>query len=133
MADILFSCPAGAASMFVLLLAVPTNFPYHGLPEMSYKTHTLRQSFSRSQLRRVDFLGTALLLVATTLLVAALEEAGGQYDWNSAFVIACLTISGLSWVAFLAWSWKITRAEGDMEPIFPWRFLQSRVRMGMLM
>lgn len=128
----LLNVPAGVVAIILLLIAIPTNFPRHGLPPSSYKPLTLRQSFSKTQFNRVDFLGTTLLLSATILLVSALEEAGTQYKWRSVFVIVVLLMSGLSWIAFLAWSWKITRAATAREPIFPWRFMQSRVRIGLI-
>jgi hypothetical protein len=86
-----------------------------------------------NRISRVDFLGTILLLSATILLVAALEETANEYKWRSAFVITALVVSGLSWILFLAWSWKVTPREGVLEPIFPWRFMQNRVFSGLLL
>ena len=93
----------------------------------------LRRTISRASLRKVDILGTAMLLTATTLLVAALQEAGTRFPWKSAFVIILLTISGLSWPAFLLWERRVTLADQEQEPVFPWRFVQSRVWIGMLL
>jgi len=74
-----------------------------------------------------------LLLVATTFLVAALEEAGQTYAWNSAFVIALLTISGISWVVFIFWERIITLKSKHIEPVFPWRLMKSRIWAGMIL
>jgi uncharacterized iron-regulated membrane protein len=74
-----------------------------------------------------------MLLIATLCLVAALEEAGIGYPWRSAFVITLLAISGILWVAFLLWERKVTLAATAREPVFPWRFVQSRVWLGMLL
>lgn len=114
------SVPAGAVSLGLLCITIPRNFANHGLPKSSPLVIPLKQRFSRAQIRRVDFLGTALLLCATTLLVTALEEANVQYEWSSGFIIAILILSALSWIAFLAWFKFITRSEGVREPIFPW-------------
>lgn len=84
-------------------------------------------------MKRLDILGAALLLVATLLLVTALEEAGIRFPWKSPFVIILLTVSGLLWIVFLAWERKLTRAASVQEPVFPWRFVQSRVWVGMLL
>ena len=73
-----------------------------------------------------------MLLTATTFLVAALQEAGRSFPWKSAFVIAMLIVSGFTWPAFLLWERKVTLTEQEQEPIFPWRFIQSRVWAGML-
>ena len=118
--------------MIFALIAIPEHFPYHGLPASAYKPLTVRQSFSKEQLRRVDYLGTFLLLVMTVTLVAVLQETAIQYRWDSAFAIVLLIISGFSWILFLAWSWKSTRTEGVREPVFPWRFAQSRICIGLL-
>lgn len=120
-------------SIVLVSVAIPRNFPHHGLPPSLHEPKTFKQSFSRAQFRRVDFLGTALLLSATIFLVTALEEADVQYAWDSAFVIVVLALSAISWIAFLAWSRRVTRIEGKREPVFPWRFVTSRVCIGLLM
>lgn len=112
---------------------MPRHFPHHGLPQATYDPMTWLQTFSKAQFRRVDFLGTGLLLSATILLVAPLEEADVTYAWDSAFVIVLLIVSGISWIGFLFWSRKVTRGSGAREPVFPWRFMQSRVRIGLLL
>ncbi|KAM0145728.1 hypothetical protein ACHAQE_011114 [Botrytis cinerea] len=121
----------GAIAIVLLSLALPKNYPHHHLPESMYKPKTLRESFSRQQFGRVDFLGTGLLLCAAILLIVALEETGVDYNWNSGFIIAVLTISIISWISFFAWSWKITSWDGTREPIFPWRFVTSRTCAGL--
>ena len=74
-----------------------------------------------------------MLLVATLFFVTALEVAGAEYAWRSAVVITLLTISGILWVTFLMWERMVTRAAKVREPVFPWRFVQSRVWVGMLL
>lgn len=81
----------------------------------------------------MDFLGAAMLLTATLLFVAALEEAGAKYPWKSAYVISLLTLSGILWLLFLVWERKVTLTATTQEPVFPWRFVQSRVWVGMLL
>ena len=118
-----------AVALCVLLVNIPRDFPYHGQPtHKRNKRRTYRES-----LERVDFLGFIFLLAATILLVAPLEEAGIRYAWNTPFIIALLVLSGLFWIAFVIWSWKITETAGNCEPVFPWRFLQSRIWIGMIM
>ena len=86
-------------------------------------------------LRKVDAIGCFLLLTATIFLVAALEEAGVRFPWRSAFVITLLTISGILWPIFLAWEKRVTKNEAvnKREPVFPFRFVQSRVWIGMML
>lgn len=126
----LLNVPAALPAVVIIAFAVPQGFPYHNQPK------SLKQLVSKANLRRVDFIGSTLLLLATMSLVAAVEEAGLSHGWHSAFVIALLVVSGILWITFLAWERYITQkkwAPGAMEPVFPWRFVQNRVWMGMVM
>lgn len=82
-------------------------------------------------MRKIDFVGAVLLIVATTFLVAALQEAGGTFAWNSPFVIALLVISGVMWIFFILWERKVTLDMSLSEPVFPWRLMKSRIWVGM--
>jgi hypothetical protein len=50
--------------------------------------------------RRVDIVGAFTLLAASVFVVFVLEEAGIRYAWNSATIIAGLTLGCLCWVSF---------------------------------
>lgn len=110
---------------------MPNGFPHHGKHRRDRPTSN--RVISTALIQRVDLFGAALLLIATLLLVAALEEADVEYPWKSAFVITLLTISGLGWIAFLLWERRITLQARLREPVFPWRFVQNRVLIGMLL
>lgn len=84
-------------------------------------------------LARIDWLGAALLLGASVLLVAALENAGLRRPWSSGYVAGMLVVSGVLWLVLLAWQWKVTRDDGVREPVFPWRFIENRVPFGMML
>lgn len=127
------SVPAGAAAIAILAIAIPNNFPYHGLSQASHGSQSMRQLFSKRLFHRADFLGAFLLLAASILLVTALEEAGTHFEWRSAFTIVLLILSVFLWIAFLAWERKVTRAAGVREPVFPWRFIQSRICIGLIL
>ena len=126
-----YSIPPGVLAGILVIFCIPTHFPYHG--QSGYQTRSISAKLSKATLDRVDFLGAFVLLVATLFLVAALEEAGTHYPWKSAFVITLLTISGILWIAFLLWERRVTLAAKVPEPVFPWRFVQSRVWIGMLL
>lgn len=79
-----------------------------------------------------DALGAFLLLGASILLVAALEEGGIRFAWNSAIIIVFFTISGALWIAFFVWEWYASREGSKVEPMFPWRFFGNRVWIGAL-
>lgn len=88
--------------------------------------------FSKDTLKKVDLLGAFLVLVASVLLVFALEEGGDRYPWDSAAVIASLVLSAVAWVAFVAWELWLERSHLVQEPIFPMRLLKNRVVAGMM-
>jgi hypothetical protein len=74
-----------------------------------------------------------MLLVATLFLVTALEEADTEFPWKSGFVISLLVISGVAWLLFLLWEKYVTSNSTRQEPVFPWRFVQNRVWLGMML
>lgn len=128
----LLNVPPGALAGIGLALVLPNRFPYHNEPSKE-KTMSSVLASLRQMIQRVDLLGSSLLLVATILLVTALEEANEEYTWNSAFTIVLLIISGLAWIAFLLWERRVTLYSKHIEPVFPWRFVCNRVWVGMLL
>lgn len=129
--NIPFSVPAAVVAAIMIVICMPNGFPHHGDPQKP-RADTVG-AFSKITFDRVDFLGALMLLIATLFLVAALEEAGNRYPWRSAFVIVLLTVSGIAWIAFLLWERRVTLHSGTQEPVFPWRFIQSRIWLGMLL
>jgi Na+/melibiose symporter-like transporter len=113
-----------------LIILLPNGFPHHHKPRES--SGSLRESFNKAY-NRIDILGAFMLVAATVLLAAGLDEADEQYAWRSAFTIAVLTISGILWILFALWERRVTLKDQLVEPIFPWRFFQNRVWMGMLL
>jgi hypothetical protein len=121
----LLNVPAAMVALLVLFLCLPNGFPYHGSATPKSKT--------RSSVARIDVVGALILLGATILLVTAIQEAGTRYAWNSAFVIAMLTVSGVLWLAFLGWSKVVSTMKSGIESVFPWSFVHSRIWMGLLL
>jgi len=121
--------------MIAIFIFLPRDFPYQGQAGgtalQSY--HGFRALMTKETALRVDFFGAGLLLVATTFLVTALQEAGQDFAWNSAFVIVLLTVSGASWLIFVFWERINTMRSGLAEPVFPWRLMMSRVWLGMIL
>lgn len=71
---------------------------------------------------QMDVPGALLLLLASTLLVFALQEAGSRhYDWNSAAIIVSLIVSGICWCAFITWIFWLDSDQSrvPIKPIFP--------------
>lgn len=117
--------------MALLFLAMPTNFPNHAL--RSVAPNLMCDTFSKGNLQRLDFVGAALLLSGSLLLVSGLLEASIRFSWSSGVTIALLVLSAVSWTAFCAWEWYVTSEERKQEPVFPWRFFYDRPLMGMLL
>jgi hypothetical protein len=117
--------------LVVIIFCIPKNFPNHGKTDVP--RHTFKMLMSRQNIERVDFFGGVLLIIATLALVAALEEAGLSYGWESAFVISLLCVSVVLWIAFVFWERRVTLVRSVTEPVFPWRFFTSRVWLGMTM
>ncbi|KAK8069348.1 hypothetical protein PG994_005964 [Apiospora phragmitis] len=120
------SLPIGLFAVAALAVFLPNDFPFHGSRICPFS--------DKFSIRRVDFLGTFLLVGANLFLVTALLEASTDYSWSSALVIVFLVISGLLWILFVLWSWVATRdGRWQLEPVFPFRFFTNRYWMGMLM
>jgi hypothetical protein len=124
-----YSGPLGAVVIAIFFLALPNRFPDHIEP-ISIQNHNSNPTIS--SLKRLDLPGAFLMLSATMLLITALLESY-QFGWNSAFTITLLIISGLLHLAFLFWERLVTLADIPTEPVFPWRFIQNRSWMGLLM
>lgn len=127
----LLNVPVSAITGVILFLSIPNKFPYHG--DLVASQRKALERASHSSIKRVDFMGAFLLLTATVLLITGIEQAGTQSHWRSADVISLLTISGIVWILVFCWSRYTTVANGIVEPIFPWRFVQSRVCVGLLL
>ena len=117
--------------MCLLLMIMPTKFPYHG--SLSASPPILSRITLRQSLRKVDFVGAFLLLSACLLVVTALLETSTLFSWNSPATICLLVLSGLLWIGFFFWEWLVSRRNSSQEPMFPWRFVRNRVWMGMLL
>jgi hypothetical protein len=90
-------------------------------------------SFTIKSLNRLDFEGAALLLAASIFLVTALQQVETGIPWGAASIVVLLALSPVCFIAFLIWERFVTKRERSMEPVFPWRFIEDRVWMGMIM
>ncbi|KAF2655018.1 MFS general substrate transporter, partial [Lophiostoma macrostomum CBS 122681] len=125
--------PIGCVATAILVLALPNNFPSHHLPKEAGRRQSWARLPSAKTLKRIDFLGTALLLGATILFVAALEEAAAGRAWDSGLIISFLVVSSILWSLFLGLERRITLAADVCESVLPWRLIKSRVAMGVVM
>lgn len=112
----------------MLCLAMPLCFPHHS--ENADRMETTRNV---QVIGRVDFLGAFLLLAASILLIAALEEGGTEYSWDSSVVLSLLSLSVVLWIVFLHWERHLGTRRSTQEPMLPWRLLNDRFIMGFLL
>ncbi|KIN05353.1 hypothetical protein OIDMADRAFT_39623 [Oidiodendron maius Zn] len=85
----LFNAPAAVIAVPLFLAAWPKSPTYDS---------------RRLGPNKIDIPGGVLLLVASALVVFAIQEAGsGRYKWNSPTIIVSLVVSGSSWCAFIGW------------------------------
>ncbi|KAJ5258055.1 hypothetical protein N7524_009611 [Penicillium chrysogenum] len=77
------------------------------------------------KLKAIDFFGALLALGGTSVLLLGLTWGGGEYEWNSAHVIATLIAGFATSVAFVVWQWK-----GASTPLVPMHIFQGRIVNG---
>ena len=124
-AKLVSSVPAGAFTLIITLVSIPGDFPRQGQgPEVAIE---------RKSVKKLDFFGGFLLIASSVLTCCALEEAGIDFGWRSAFVIACLSLAGFLWIFFVIWEKYVSNENFEQEPVFSWRFLKSRNFVGMLL
>ncbi|KAI0379255.1 major facilitator superfamily domain-containing protein [Hypomontagnella monticulosa] len=128
-----FNVPAGAVSAGLVLAVIPSRFPRHCDPPTEKRLGDTVLSSSIGFLNRADVPGAFLLLGASILLVAALEEGGVHFAWNSAAIIVFFILSGILWIVFGLWEWYASREGFKVEPMFPRRFFSNRVFLGVLL
>jgi MFS family permease len=126
----LLNAPGGAAALGLIIFTLPSDF---SAVEEGIWTR-LRNRFTISSFKRLDLIGSGLMLAASILLVFALEEAGSRYAWASGVILGTLLVSVVAWAAFVGWEILIDkRRTMTAEPIFPMRLLKRRVVAGMLL
>ena len=123
------SGPVGALALILTIIGMPSGFPHQKKPRLTTEPSVLTwQNF-----RRVDFPGLILLLGASILFVAALEEGGTQYSWTSPVTLTLLLVAIAFWFLFGAWERYQEKRETVREPIFPWRLATDRFAAGVFL
>ncbi|KFY35638.1 hypothetical protein V494_05739, partial [Pseudogymnoascus sp. VKM F-4513 (FW-928)] len=111
----LFNAPAAVLGVGLILIAWPSQAD--------------RKNRLSTSIAQMDVVGAFLLLVASVLLVFALQQAGSQeYAWSSPVIVATLVISAISWVAFIGWiAWLESGKSGlKTKAIFPLSIAMKR-------
>lgn len=127
-ADMDHSAPAGAVSIVLVALCLPSSIASQDMKLVSH----IQAKFTTSTLRRVDVLGVVLLLGSSVLLVFALEEAGNRYPWKSGVILSTIILAGLLGVCFIFWELSVQRFSSSQEPLFQPVILKDRLAAAMM-
>ncbi|KAF8609401.1 MFS general substrate transporter [Ceratobasidium sp. AG-I] len=73
------------------------------------------------KVRKVDFIGSFLSLVAVVCILVPISGGGSYYSWHSALVIAMLTVGSVLAMLFLLVEWRVASL-----PILPLRLFRVR-------
>lgn len=130
LADML-SVPIGVAAGIGLFVALPPRL--WNEPAAGISNGGDRGAGYWSSLRRVDILGSLLMLGSCLFVSTGLQQAAVGYSWTSAVVLPLLVLAAPFTIGFFVWQWYVTTRRTFPEPVFPWRFCQSRIRIGMLL
>jgi MFS family permease len=125
----LFNVPIGVVGLILAITSIPAGFPFHN--KLAHPNDISERS--PRPLARLDLPGCVLLLLATMSIVAAFQEAGSRFSWDSGYFITLLVVSVVLWIALAIWERRVTFANTTREPILPWRFLTNRVVLRILL
>ncbi|KAG9016030.1 hypothetical protein FRB90_003791 [Tulasnella sp. 427] len=75
----------------------------------------------RTKMRRMDWIGNAMIILATTLTVVALTWAGVKHPWSSYQVLVPLILGLVLTGAFFVYEAKFA-----IEPVVPWELVNNR-------
>ncbi|KAJ5675689.1 hypothetical protein N7462_008586 [Penicillium macrosclerotiorum] len=77
------------------------------------------------KVKAIDFFGAFLSLGGTSVLLLGLNWGGGEYQWDSAHVVATLVVGFAISVVFVVWQWK-----GARNPLVPMHIFKERIVNG---
>ncbi|KAI0446145.1 putative multidrug resistance protein fnx1 [Xylaria telfairii] len=120
----IINAPVSILCLASVLAGMPKDFPWQGHENHAHIGH--RPTKARLIMHRLDIVGAVLLLFAIVSLAAGFEEAGSLFPWKSAYVITLLVLGGILTITLLLWEYYLTKKDGVMEPVLPWRFFTNR-------
>ena len=75
----------------------------------------------KNKLKKIDFLGSLLMLMATVFILVPISSGGSTFAWSSPVVIVLLVLGGVTIVAFVFVEWRYAAL-----PIIPLHLLSQR-------
>jgi hypothetical protein len=76
-------------------------------------------------LKAIDWLGSFLIVAATTIFLLGLQFGGSTFPWSSSIVVCLLVFGGLTFLLFLLAEWRLASS-----PIMPLHLFQSSSTIG---
>ncbi|CAE6478271.1 unnamed protein product [Rhizoctonia solani] len=77
------------------------------------------------KLKKVDFIGSFLVLIGTGAIILSLTWGGAEYPWVSVPVLVPLVLGGLIAITFIIWEWKFAQL-----PLIPMYIFRYRMVVG---
>ncbi|AOA63788.1 Vacuolar basic amino acid transporter 5 [Komagataella phaffii CBS 7435] len=86
------------------------NLPVGGFATalLLYAFNPPRPKFTWSKIREIDYIGISSFMAGIVLILLAMSLGGINYPWNSAAVICCFVLGGLSLIVFSIWNFKFS-------------------------
>ncbi|PQE13819.1 putative DHA14-like major facilitator ABC transporter protein [Rutstroemia sp. NJR-2017a BBW] len=81
-------------------IVVAGLIPFFPSPQAAARLASLP---SKEKIKRMDPLGTVILVMAITCLLLALQWGGLKYSWSNARIIVLFVIFGISMIAYIIW------------------------------
>jgi hypothetical protein len=81
-------------------IVVAGLIPFFPSPQAAARLASLP---SKEKIKRMDPLGTVILVVAITCLLLALQWGGLKYSWSNARIIVLFVIFGIAMIAYVIW------------------------------
>ncbi|KAK0102118.1 hypothetical protein ONS96_006082 [Cadophora gregata f. sp. sojae] len=88
--------------------------------------HTPKTQF-REGIKRIDWVGSTLMISGAVLLLLGLQMAGIDHPWKSAIILSFLIIGTMLAMLFFLWEWKFAQY-----PLMPLRVLNNRTSVSAL-
>ncbi|KZL85372.1 mfs multidrug transporter protein [Colletotrichum incanum] len=126
----LLNAPTGVFATALLAFLLPTGFPNHG---RGVTQPRMQDKLTRAAAARLDFVGAAVLLSSSVLIVFGFEEAGSRYPWNSPVVISAIAIGSSLFLVFFACEYMVGKPQYPQEPVFPLRLMKDRHFVGLIL
>ncbi|KAM7196185.1 Major facilitator superfamily domain containing protein [Rhypophila sp. PSN 637] len=104
--------PIGGASFVILFLFLQVNYQNH-------------VTFWE-KIRRIDFLGNAVLVASTVSVLYALANAGTSYSWGDWHILVPLFIGFLGFALFVFTQSSVVCPFSAPEPVIPFRLFKHR-------